>query len=371
MASRRRLLLAPTSLLVLAVLSATCGLAWSASSTKAEGAPRGSGCAALAPARVATRVPLPAVPMDLAKSKSTLWVALAGQHNPRTGATLRGGEVAAVDIRTGRLARRLRLPIDPTELEFGFGSLWALGNPTKRGPHGVLRINPRTGRIIAVIRMPRGWSRIATTTRAIWVGGGDITPGTPRRPGVPERTSVRLVYKIDPRRNVIVQRVLLPGGMTVLDLDGEGASLWIGGWWGVAKLSNAGRVLFHAAYAGAGWSMARTPGLVWVTLPWSGTPYQRRQDTAHRARQLLRISTASRTSHPTAIELPRQPGGVEAAGGTIWLGGGDVLARLNDEASPPTVVPSDVVVHPTAMEPFADGVWVAEMTKRRLTKVVC
>lgn len=371
MRPRRRSLLAPTSLLVLAVLSASSALAWAASSKKADGARPSSGCAAFAPARVAARVQLPAMPMDLARHKTTLWVALAGRHNPRTGATLRGGAVAAVDLRTGRLVRRLRLPVDPTELEFGFGSWWVLGSPTKRGPRGVLRISPRTGRVLAVIRMPRGWSRIATTTRAVWIGGGDVTPGTPRRPGVPERTSVRLVYKIDPRTNAIVQRVLLPGGMTVLDLDGEGQSLWIGGWWGVTKLSNAGRVLFHAAYAGAGWSMTRMRGVVWVSLPWSGTPYQRRQDAAHRARQLLRISTASRTPRVTAIELPRQPGGVEAAGGTIWLGGGDGLARLNDATSPPTVVPSSVVVHPTAMEPFADGVWVAELRKRRLIKVVC
>jgi hypothetical protein len=309
--------------------------------------------------------------MDLVKNDETLWVAIAGQHNPRTGAILRGGALAAVDIKTGNLSRRLRLPIDPTELAVGFGSVWVLGNPMKRRPRGLLRIDPRTGRVIAAVAMPRGWSRIAATTDAVWVGGGDITPGRPRRPGVPERTSVRFVYKIDPRRNAIVQRVLLPGGMTVLDLDAEGTSLWAGGWWGVAELSNAGRVLFHAAYGGAGWSMARTRGVVWVTLPWTGRPYQRRQDNAHRAQQLLRVSTSSRTSRPKAIELSHWPGGVEAAGGTVWLGGGDVLARVDDSVSPPTVVPTGVAVRPTAMEPFAGGVWIAELTKRRLTKVVC
>jgi hypothetical protein len=309
--------------------------------------------------------------MDLARSKTTLWVALAGRHDPRTGATLAGGAIAAVDIRTGRLSRRMRLPIDPTDLAYGFGSLWVIGSPTKHGPRGVLRIDPRTGRVVATVRPTRSATRIEATARAVWLGGPDITPGIPSAPGVPERTRVRFVYKVDPRRNTVVQRVLLPGGMTVLDLDSEGASLWVSGWWGVAKLSNAGRVLFHAAYAGAGWSMARTRGAVWVTLPWSGTPYQRRQDAAHRARQLLRISTVSRTSRPAPIELPSQPGGVDADGGTIWLGGGDVLARVDDGTSPPTVVPSGVAVRPTAMEPFAGGVWVAELTKRRLTKVVC
>jgi hypothetical protein len=305
--------------------------------------------------------------MDVAKIRRTLWVAIAGRHDPRTGATLRRGAIAAMDTRTGRL-RVLRPPIDPTELAVGFGSSWVLGAPIKRGPRGVLRIDPRTGRAIAAIQSaqhPYG-SRIAATPRAVWVGGADVYPR-----GHSDRAGVRFVYKIDPRRNAVVQRVRLPGGMTVLDLDGEGARLWISGWWGVAELSNAGRVLFHAAYAGAGWSVARTSQVVWVTLPWSGTPYQRRQDDAHRARQLLRISTRSRTSRPQAIELPRQPGGVHAAGGTVWLGGGDVLARVDDSTSPPTVVSTGVAVHATAMAPFVGGVWVSELTKRRLTKVLC
>jgi hypothetical protein len=354
---------------VVVLLAGTVG-AWAASSMGAE-APEGAvACPIATQPRVALRVALPGVPMDLAKTKRTLWVAIAGRHDPRTGATLRRGAIAAVDTRTGRVSRVLRPPIDPTELAVGFGSLWVMGSPTKRGPRGILRISPQTGRVIAVIRMARGSTRIAATRRALWAGGGDYGHGAPR-PGVPERTGVRFVYKIDPRRNAVVQRVRLPGGMTVLDLDAEGANLWVSGWWGVAELSGAGRVLFHAAYAGAGWSMAHARRVAWVTLPWSGTPYQRRQDNAHRARQILRISTISRTARPKAIDLADQPGGVAAAGRTVWLGGGDVLARVDDSTSPPTVVPTGVAVHPTAMDPFAGGVWVAELRKRRLTKVVC
>jgi hypothetical protein len=159
--------------------------------------------------------------------------------------------------------------------------------------------------------------------------------------------------------------------MTVLDLDGDGPRLWVSGWWGVAELSNAGRVLFHRAYAGAGWSMARGAQAVWISLPWSGTPYQRRQDSAHLARQLLRIRTGSRTSGPEVIDLSQTPGGVDSAGGTVWLGGGSTLARVDGSASPPTVVPTRLVVYPTAMAAFDGGVWVSELTKSRLTKVVC
>jgi hypothetical protein len=115
--------------------------------------------------------------MDVAKIRRTLWVAIAGRHDPRTGATLRRGAIAAMDTRTGRL-RVLRPPIDPTELAVGFGSLWVLGAPIKRGPRGVLRIDPRTGRVIAAIQSAQHsyGSRIAATPRAVWVGGADVYP---------------------------------------------------------------------------------------------------------------------------------------------------------------------------------------------------
>jgi hypothetical protein len=165
--------------------------------------------------------------MDLVLRRGRLWVAIAGRHDPRTGATLRGGAIAAVDPRTGRVSRVMRISLDPTDLAYGFGSLWVIGAPTKGAPRGVLRIDPSSGRVMAAIRT--GASRIAATSRAVWVGGPDYTPGTPKAPGVPERTRVRFVYKIDPSRNAIVRRVLLPGGKTVLDLDAEAARLWISG----------------------------------------------------------------------------------------------------------------------------------------------
>jgi hypothetical protein len=232
---------------------------------------------------------------------------------------------------------------------------------------GVVRVDPRSGRVLAVIRASRAYgSRITATTKAIWVGGADVYPK-----GHSDRAGVRFVYRIDPRRNAVVKRVRLPQGMTVLDLDGEGSALWVSGWWGVARISNGGRTLFHQPFAGAGWSMAATPRAVWVSFPWSGAPYRRRQDARHRAQQILRIDRDGRPPRVTVIDLPQQPGGIAATAGTVWMGGREGLARIDDTKAPPVVAPTGIDVVPTQIVPFLGGVWVAEATKNRVTKVIC
>jgi len=305
--------------------------------------------------------------MSLGRAAGTVWIAVAGRRNPRTGEILRGGKAVAVDAETGRVERVLSLPVDPTELAVAFGSLWVIGSPTERRYTGVLRVDPRSGRVLSVIRASHAYgSRIGATADAVWVGGADVYAK-----GHSDRAGVRYVYKIDPKRNLVMRRVRLPQGMTVLHFEGEQSSLWVSGWWGVAKLSSTGRVLFHEAFSGAGWSMARAARAVWVVLPWTGTPYDRRQDASHAARRLLRIDTGGGSPRATVIDLEQQPGGVAALGDTVWLAGSTGLARVDDHATPPAIVPVAVDVHPTDMEPFAGGVWVAEFRKHRLVKIVC
>lgn len=326
-------------------------------------------CRASTPASIAFRVTLPREPTHLFAAGRTLWITLAGRREPRTGATLAGGSVVTVDQQSGRILREFRVPVDPTQFVFAFGSLWMIGasdDPQFRG--GVLRIDPRTGHVRAVIRASRAYgTRLTATETDVWVGGADIYAN-----GHSDQAGVRFVYRIDPRRNSVVQRVQLPEGMTVLDLDGERSKLWVSGWWGVAQISSSGRPLFHQRFKGAGWSMAATASAVWVTLPWSGTPYQRRQDPAHRAQQVLRIDRTTPAPRVTVIDLPKEPGAVAAAGGTVWMGGGQGLARIEDTKAPPVVIPTGIDVVPTAgLVPFPGGVWVTEASKKRVTKVVC
>jgi hypothetical protein len=143
--------------------------------------------------------------------------------------------LARVDARTGRVQRLFHLPTNPYRIAYAFGSLWVTGeaNPSARRYAGsVLRLDPRTGRILHVIHGPiLLGSAIAATGEGLWVGGGDVYAK-----GHPEKAGVRFVFRIDPRRNAVVQRVRLRS-TTVIDLLGEGRFLWATGWGAVVKLS--------------------------------------------------------------------------------------------------------------------------------------
>jgi hypothetical protein len=330
------------------------GLLLAASGATASG-PQ-AGCPSANGTSVVASVHVPGRPGFLLLKGDDLWVAVAAPRASGRGAVVR------VDARTGRVVRVLRLPIDPYELAYGFGSLWVTGATNDRRYRGVLRVDPQSGRVVRVIRGPRALgSKLATTSRAVWVGGADIYAK-----GHPERAGVRFVYEIDPRRNAVARRVRLPGQATVISLAGAGSSLWSVGWWGVVKLSATGRVLFHRPIDGSGWSLALTPGVVWVAQPWIGERPVRRQDRP--ARRLLRISVAA-PARQTVIELPTQPGGVSAAAGVVWVGGNGRLARLDAARLPPVLTAVPLELTPSYHVAFSGGVWVSELHASRVSKI--
>jgi len=317
---------------------------------------RRAACPTAGGASVVARVRLPGRPGFLLLKGNDLWVAIAARTASGRGA------LARVDSRSGRVERVFRLPVDPYQLAVGFGSLWVTGGTNDQTYRGVLRIDPRSGRVLRVIRGPRALgSKLAATSNAVWVGGADIYPK-----GHSERAGVRFVYEIDPRRNAVVRSVRLPGQATVIALAAAGRTLWSVGWWGVVHLSASGRVLFRHPIDGSGWSLALTPGVVWVAQPWFGERPVRRQDSP--ARRLLRIPVAV-PSRTTVVELQTQPGGVSAAAGVVWVGANTGLARLDAAQLPPALAPVSVDVTPNYHAAFPGGVWVSELHRNRVSKI--
>jgi hypothetical protein len=259
--------------------------------------------------------------------------------------------------------RRFRLPVNPYQLAFGFGSLWVTGETTNRRYQGrLLRIDPGTGRVLRLIRGPQALgAKIATTSDAVWIGGADFFP-----PGHSERAGVRFVYKIDPRRNAVVRRVQLPAHATVIALHGDGRALWSAGWWGVVKLSAAGRVLFLQRIDGSGWSLAQTPGAVWVAQPFFGSRPVRKQDRP--ARRLLRIATSG-VRRIVVLDLQTQPGHVSSADGVVWITANGGLARIDAGDMSPTLTKVPVDFSPNYHVPFAGGLWVSDLRANRVHKI--
>jgi hypothetical protein len=341
---------AQLALFSIAVLATAAAPSRSQSQVASAKCPSANGPAVVAQAHV------PGRPGFLLPKGNDLWVAIAA---PRASGR---GAVARIDARSGRLERVLRVPVDPYQLAVGFGSLWVTGATDDPRYRGVLRIDPGSGRVVRVVRGPRALgSKLAATSRAVWVGGADIYPR-----GHSEKAGVRFVYEIDPRRNAVVQRVRLPGQATVISLVSAGSSLWSVGWWGVVKLSASGRVLFRHPIDGSGWSLALTPGVVWVAQPWFGSRPVRRQDSP--ARRLLRIPVAA-PSRQTVVELQDQPGGVSAAAGVVWVGANGQLERLDAAQPQPTPTSVRLKLIPTYHAAFPGGVWVSERYTNRVSKV--
>ena len=335
-----------------------CGVAVGQAKSGSEAeTSKSTSCPSSSGAAVVQTLRMPGRPGFLLLVKNTLWVAIASVRPSGRGALVR------IDARSGRVLRMFRLPVNPYQLAFGFGSLWVTGETTNRRYQGrLLRIDPGTGRVLRLIRGPQTLgAKIATTSDAVWIGGADIFP-----PGHSERAGVRFVYKIDPKRNAVVRRVQLPEQATVIALQGDGRSLWSVGWWGVVKLSAAGRVLFVQRIDGSGWSLARTPGAIWVPQPFFGSRPVRKQDRP--ARRLLRIATSG-ARRISVVELQTQPGHVSSAAGVVWVTANGGLARIDAAEMPPTLTKVPVGFSPNYHVSFAGGLWVSDLRANRIHKI--
>jgi len=304
---------------------------------------------------VAFSVPLPGQPGQMLLSKGTLWVAIQPAHWGRPGRLL------ALDPSSGRVRRTIRLPVSPMRFVAGFGSLWLTGAGGGGRYSGVLRLDPRSGRVLRIIRgtHPLG-SALAATTGGIWIAGADTFPA-----GHPEKSGVYFVYKIDPGRAAVVQRIRLRS--TVIDLVGDGPALWVTGWLAVPKLSADGLILFRQPIVGAGWSIARAGEGVWVTHTFYGS---RRDRQPPPARELYRIREFSKP-HLTRIPLEDSPWDVSAAAGVAWVAAGrssHQVLWLDDTRTPsPTAVPVSGIVR--GIQATAGGAWVAQSKPNRLSRI--
>jgi hypothetical protein len=287
----------------------------------------------------------------------TLWV---GVHGARPGRT---GRLLQLDARTGRLRRSTPLPVDPLRLASGFGSVWLSGQGGDRRYNGVLRLDPRSGRVTAIVRRRLGLgTALAATTHAIWVGGPDRFPK-----GHPERSGVYFVYKIDPRTNMVVRRFRLRS--TVIDLAGAGRSLWISGWYAVVKLSESGRVLLRQPVRGSGWSIALAGDGVWAAHTFYGTRKTRGVPPA--ARELFRIREGS-SPRLTVIGLDKSPWEVSAAAGVVWVALGEFsnkVERVRDARPPAHLANVAITGVVIGLQATTNGAWVAQLRPNRLNKI--
>lgn len=141
-----------------------------------------------------------------------------------------GRWLVRADVRTARI-RRSRLRPTGTDVAVGAGSVWTLDQ-------GVLRrIDPRTGRMMAAIRLPAAAGQGPGIVR---FGGGRIWASS-----WPEAHRRGDLWAVDPATNEVVAHVLT--SYPAVDLTVAHGRVWLGGVDGVVRVVDAARHRLLAA----------------------------------------------------------------------------------------------------------------------------
>jgi len=214
-------------------------------------------------------------------------------------------ELAAVRLASPDGQETARVPTASetcTALDAAFGSLWVA---VCSDPSAIMRINPRTGKALATIRLP-GLS--LTEEGTLGAGQGSVWAVTSRADQFTDKTLVR----IDPATNTVADRFLVPAGAV-------GARAGLGGVW----LSDATKGGVHRIDPRTGKTTAfvRTgpgarffdvgEGAVWVQNNAEGT-----------------VTRVDPHSNEAVARIPVSEGVVN--GGDLAVGGGYVWARVSD-----------------------------------------
>lgn len=298
---------------------------------------------------VVRTLPLPGPPHQVLARGEALWVTLR-----RPGGR---ASVVRLDARTGRVDRSFPLEGVPDRLVYGFGSLW-IPQEIRGRPGGTLvRLDPRSGRVLAEIRAPKPrlfGATLTVTPTAVWIGGADT------------RLDASSIFVIDPRGNTVVRRLGVKG-TSVVALVARGPAVWASGWKSIVKLSPAGRLLFRQQIGGVAFSIALAHDGVWGAQQFFGQKYRKPQPLA---RRLVRVTTSPR--HLTVVPLDATPGVVASAAGAAWVVFfPDQRRRAIIRVSGTAPRPETVAVRglPGAIAPASEGVWVAAHDPNELNKV--
>jgi streptogramin lyase len=129
----------------------------------------------------------------------------------------RDGTLDRIDLATNALTHLGRLPGDaPERMVMLGGSLWVTGRGTD-----LLRVDPATGAVQAVVDMGAGAIDLAAAGGSIWVFAP--TPDDDRQ-GLP---IVERVLRVDPATNAVAQTVRTTGRVVLNGLVSDGSAVWL------------------------------------------------------------------------------------------------------------------------------------------------
>jgi virginiamycin B lyase len=130
---------------------------------------------------------------SVAVGRDSVWIADLGRRLWR------------LDPRTARVVASVRLPISPRRVAVGEGAVWVTGAIE----NVVLHIDPRDNKVVARIPVGRGSNGVAAAGGSVWVA--NEVDGT--------------VSRIDPRTNKV--EATIPVGGSPHDLVVAGGRVWV------------------------------------------------------------------------------------------------------------------------------------------------
>jgi hypothetical protein len=280
--------------------------------------------------RVAKVVQLGGVPVDGVVADDSLWIA-DGQRS----------QVVRMDPRSGRVLARIPVRLKPDEIAAGPAGLWVRGSNQRADVTVLAEIDPRAGRIV---RPPDTGGADAT--------GGSIAVGD--RALWLDRGFLGRIDRIDPRTERITRRIgfgrtdgLALGGRTLWAIGHDGT---------VAAVDTAAGRIVHRwpqlasanAFDDASEVIAADAGGAWVLGTDAGTIFRLEGD---RVTRRLRVPP-----HAQPL-LARTPDG-------LWIATGDALrnryrlSRIDPDRGDVTAVVDLGRHRPVGLVPAPDGLWV-------------
>jgi len=219
----------------------------------------------------------------------------------------------------------------------GFGSVWVAVYGTGR----LVRIDPRSNRVVARIRVARGICPIVVAAGSVWVAS-DMT---------------NMLYRIDPHRRRIVARI--PVANWPAHVTAALGSVWVSAYerGTVARVDpRRNRVSRVYAVGGNPSGLAEAGGALWIAFGRNGS-------------SLGRLDPRSGTLTKSSIGH-NGPGFLSAGAGSLWTTTADGFAVRFDPSARQVVAAFAIPGTPAEAVAGPDGiVWVAEKQHNTLTRI--
>jgi streptogramin lyase len=225
----------------------------------------------------------------------------------------------------------------PCGIAAGLGSVWV----ALYGTGKLVRIDPRSNRVVRRITVGRGICQLAIAAGSVWAAS--------------DKTNV--LYRVSPRNGRVVARI--PVGAWPADLEFAFRSLWISAYQQgkVARIdTRTNRVIRMYDVGGNPAGLARAGDSLWVAFGRQGT-------------SLGRLDPATGALTKTGIGHTG-PGFLTLAAGSLWTTTADGYAVRVDPASRRVLATFAIPGTPAEVATAPDGkIWVAEKERNTVTRI--